>query len=299
MRTEGFASRYRGLDAWDSIEILEAILEAQFMGLAAIKPIVPAMSQTANAITDRLRLPAGRLAYAGAGTSARLAVIDGTELTPTFGWPPERTCFLIAGGPSALTRSAEGAEDDEAAGAAACTSEQLGPDDVLIAVAASGRTPYTLGACRTARANGALTVGLAHNPGSALLHAAEHPLLVDTGPEAIAGSTRLKAGTAQKAVLNMLSTLVMVRLGKVYDGLMVDVAPTNKKLHARAVRMVCEIARVDESAAGTALDAATGNVKLAVLLAHGLSADTARALLDESGGHLRPALQNIAANTED
>ncbi|MHA1570767.1 MAG: N-acetylmuramic acid 6-phosphate etherase [Alphaproteobacteria bacterium] len=293
MRTEGFASRYRGLDAWDNIEILETILEAQFLGLAAIKPVVPAMSAAAGAIADRLRGPAGRLAYAGAGTSARLAVIDGTELTPTFGWPPERTCFLIAGGLAALTRSIEGAEDDEAAGAAACASEGLGPDDVLIAVAASGRTPYTLGACRTARAAGALTIGLAHNPGSALLEAAEHPLLVDTGPEAISGSTRLKAGTAQKAVLNMLSTLVMVRLGKVYDGLMVDVTPTNDKLRERARRMVSEIAQVDEDAATTALDAAAGSVKLAALLALGLPADTARTLLEESGGHLRQALQSI------
>lgn len=293
MRTEGFASRYRGLDAWDNIEILETILEAQFLGLAAIKPVVPALSAAAGAIADRLRQPAGRLGYAGAGTSARLAVIDGTELTPTFGWPPERLCFLIAGGLAALTHSIEGAEDDEAAGAAAATSEGLGPDDVLIAVAASGRTPYTLGACRTARAAGALTIGLAHNPGSALLEAAEHPVLIDTGPEAISGSTRLKAGTAQKAVLNMLSTLVMVRLGKVYDGLMVDVTPTNEKLRRRARRMVCEITQVDQDAAETALDAAAGNVKLATLLALGLPADTASTLLVESDGHLRRALQSI------
>ncbi len=293
MRTEGFSARYRGLDSWDNAEILETILEAQCLGLAAIKPIIPALSQAAAAIAERLRRPAGRLAYAGAGTSARLAVIDGTELTPTFGWPAERTRFLIAGGPAALTRSVEGAEDDETAGATACTEAALGPDDALIAVAASGRTPYTLAACRAARAAGALTIGLANNPGAPLLTIAEHPLLADTGPEVISGSTRLKAGTAQKAVLNMLSTLVMVRLGKVYDGLMVDVAPTNDKLRARALRMVCEITEVDETAAGKALDVASGNVKLAALIALGLSADRARSLLDETAGHLRPALETI------
>ena len=232
----------------------------------------------------------GRLALAGAGTSGRLAVQDAVELMPTFGWPRERLCFLIAGGADALLSAIEGAEDDEDAAAAAVASESIGEDDALIAVSASGRTPYAIAAVRSARAAGALTVGIANNPDADLLAAADLPVLLDTGAESIAGSTRMKAGTAQKVALNMLSTLVMIRLGRVYDGRMVDVVATSDKLRRRSLEMVKDIARVDDVAAQSALSATNGHVKLAVLIAKGMTAETGRTLLEANDGDLRAAL---------
>ncbi len=289
MGTETVSSRYRGIETWDDRDVMEALLEAQLSGVAAVKAALPALAGAAAAAAARLR--AGkRLAYAGAGTSARLAVQDGTELTPTYGWPRERLVFLVAGGSEALSHAIEGAEDDAGAGAAAADAEALGSADVLVGVSASGRTPYTVGAVERARRSGALTVGIANNAGTPLIAAAEHPVLIDTGAESIAGSTRMKAGTAQKAALTLFSTLVMIRLGRVHDGLMVDMVANNAKLRARALAMLSEIAGADGASAQAALDAAGGHVKLAVLISRGLAPEAAQALLDEHGGDLRHAL---------
>ena len=288
MRTEVQTPRFLGLDAWPPREILEALLERQFSALAAVRAALPAIEAAALAARDRLR-EGGRLAYAGAGTSGRLALLDAVELYPTFGWPKERTLVFLAGGERAAFEAVEEAEDDEAAGRAA--GSRLGAQDVLVGVSASGRTPFVLGAVEAARERGALTLGVANNPGSPLLQAAEHPVLLDTGPEVIAGSTRLAAGTAQKVALNLFSTLVMTLLGGVYDNLMVGVVPTNEKLRRRAAEIVARIAGVDEEAAERALRRADYEVKTAVLVARGLSPEEARARLLEAGGRLREALR--------
>jgi len=287
VRTEAQTPRYRGLDAWPPREILEALLERQFSALAAVRAALPALEAAALAARDRL-LAGGRLAYAGAGTSGRLALLDAVELFPTFGWPKERTLVFLAGGERAAFEAVEEAEDDEAAGRAA--GSRLGPQDVLVGVSASGRTPFVLGAVEAARERGALTLGIANNPGSPLLRVAEHPVLLDTGPEVIAGSTRLAAGTAQKVALNLFSTLVMTLLGGVYDNLMVGVVPTNEKLRRRAAGIVARIAGVDEETAKRALRRADYEVKTAVLVARGLSPEEARARLEKAGGRLREAL---------
>ncbi|MEW6423059.1 MAG: N-acetylmuramic acid 6-phosphate etherase, partial [Deinococcota bacterium] len=214
-----------------------------------------------------------------------------TELTPTFSWPPERAVPLIAGGERAIRRAVEGAEDDADAGAADVRAAGTGPQDVLIALAASGTTPYVLGAVRAARSLGALTISLANNPATPLLAAAEYSILLDTGPEVISGSTRLKAGTAQKIALNTLSSALMVRLGKVYGNLMVDVNASNAKLKARALRLTCHATGASEAEARAALEQAGGHVKTAlVILRLGLSAPEAEARLQAAGGHARVAL---------
>ncbi len=235
----------------------------------------------------------GRLIYAGAGTSGRLAVQDGAELMPTFSWPPERLVLLIAGGEEALLHAVEGAEDqfehahDEIAG------HGVTADDVLIAAAASGTTPFTLACLRSAKARGALTVGIANNPGTPLLVESDHPILLETGPEPIAGSTRMKAGTAQRIAMNLLSSVLMIRMGRVYEGLMVDVQASNKKLEKRSEQMLRHLTGRSAEEARAALASADGSVKLAVLLLHGCRPENARALLDRSGGRLRIALAEL------
>ncbi len=216
---------------------------------------------------------------------------DGAELAPTFNWPAERTLFLIAGGEAALIRPAEGAEDStelpDLPGA------PIGPTDVLIAVAASGVTPFTVACAKVAAATGALTVGFANNAGSPLLAEVDHKVLLPTAPEPVAGSTRLGAGTAQKVALNIFSTALMVRLGRVYRGRMVEMRPTNAKLVARSERMVADLAGVHPEAARLALLEANGDIKLAILLLEGLSRETAEALLEANNGDLRSTLRHM------
>lgn len=231
----------------------------------------------------------------GAGTSARIAVQDAVELGPTFNWPDDRIAFAIAGGDSALVRAIEGAEDDRAAAVARMTELLITANDVVIGVAASGATPFTVAALSAARATGALTIGIANTPGAALLDVCDHPILIDTGPEPIAGSTRLNAGTTQKLALNLISTLLMVRLGRVYRGLMVEMRASNEKLRRRAARMVMSIAGCEREAAHRWLSAAKGEVKLAVLMARGLGEEAARALLHKHDGDLRSALGEAAS----
>lgn len=293
MSTETTDPRYREIDRWPTETAVEAMLEAQIAAIAALKSQTGAMAAAIEAAAARLRR-GGRIAYAGAGTSGRIGVQDGVELTPTFNWPFERLVFLIAGGPAALTRTQEGAEDSREAAAASVAEEGIGPDDVLIGVAASGRTPYVIAALEAARAAGALTIGVSNNADAPVLAAAEHGILADTGSEVVAGSTRMKAGTAQKVTLNLLSTGIMLRLGLVHHGLMVNMQVSNAKLRQRAIRMVGTLAGVEAAPAEAALDAGGRDIKTAVLVARGLSPDDARARLDATRGSLGAALDRLA-----
>ena len=214
MSTETHDPRYADLDLWPTTVAVEAMLEGQMAAIAAIQSQTGRIAAAAEAAAARLG-ETGRLVFVGAGTSGRLAVQDGTELYPTFGWPMERMVFLMAGGTSALTQAYEGAEDDVDAARSDLNACAITPSDVVIGVAASGRTPYTVAAITQARTAGALTVAIANNAGSALAAAAEHAIVAVTGSEIVAGSTRMKAGTAQKAVLNLVSTAIMIRLGLV------------------------------------------------------------------------------------
>lgn len=286
------SDRYLGLDAWSSAEIFEAMIEGQMAAIAAVRAASSVLTEAADRAAGRLRR-GGRLVYVGAGTSGRLAVQDGAELTPTFGWPFERMVLAMAGGEPALLRSQEGVEDDEQAGRDVMAANRVDGDDVVLGVAASGRTRYTIAALEAARATGALTIGMANNPATPVIEVAEFGVLLDTGPEVIAGSTRMKAGTAQKAALNLFSSLVMIRLGHVHDGLMVDVQSLNQKLVKRTEAMVMRLTGCSQAEARIALDQTEGHVKSAALVARGLSAAEARAALERAGGYLRKALAEL------
>lgn len=291
--TETASPRFADLDSWPTAVQVEALYESQLDALAAIRPALPAIAAAADAAAARLRAAGGRLAYAGAGSSARLGAQDGAELEPTFDWPRDRLILLVAGGTGALTTAVENAEDDAEAARAALRAAAIGAGDVVIALAASGATPFTLACLHGSRTAGALTIGIANSPGAPLLAQADHPILLETGAEPVAGSTRMKAGTAQKVVLNLLSTAIMTGLGRVYSGRMVDMLARNEKLRRRAVAMVSELAPCGPDAAHAALAACAMRVKPAILVARGLTAETARALLDAHGGNLRAALATL------
>jgi N-acetylmuramic acid 6-phosphate etherase len=294
MRTEAPNPRYSAIDRWVPADILDAMIEGQFAAVAAVHAARPALERATLAIEERLRA-GGRLVYAGAGTSGRLAVQDGAELMPTFGWPPERLVLLMAGGRDALVRAVEGAEDEAEEAAALVRRHRIGDNDVLIAVAASGNTPFTVACLREASARGALTVGIANNPSTPILDEADHPIWLDTGAEPIAGSTRMKAGTAQRVALTLLSSLVMIRLGHVYEGLMVDVQASNDKLVRRSETILEQLTGHGRDRVRDALRQAKGSIKLAFLLLEGSAADEARAALVEAGGDLRVAKAAIEA----
>lgn len=290
--TEDANPRYAELDAWPSLTAVEALWDAQMDAVAAVRPALPAISRAAELAAERLA-GGGRLAYCGAGTSGRIGVQDGAELSPTFDWPSDRLILLMAGGQEALLSAVENAEDDAEAARQAIASHDLGPRDVLVAVAASGATPYTVACATEAKRKGVLVIGVANNPGSVLLDTADVAALAQTGAEPVAGSTRLKAGTAQKVVLNLFSTTLMLRLNRVHRGLMVDMLPRNEKLRRRAIRMTGTLACCTDDQARQALDAADGKVKLAVLIARGASRTRADAALAEAGGNLRTALSRL------
>jgi N-acetylmuramic acid 6-phosphate etherase len=294
METERPSPRYAAIDQWSPAETLDSMIEGQFAAVAAVHTARTALERAALAIQQRLRA-GGRLVYAGAGTSGRLAVQDGAELTPTFGWPPERLLLLIAGGEEALLRAVEGAEDAAEDGAALVRHHRIGDRDALIAVAASGTTAFTVECLREAAARGALTVGIANNPNTPLLDEADHPIWLDTGAEAIAGSTRMKAGTAQRVALTMLSSLVMIRLGRVYEGLMVDVQASNRKLVRRSEAILAQLTGLGRDRVREALLQAQGSVKLALLLLEGCGLDEARDALGREAGDLRAAKALIEA----
>jgi N-acetylmuramic acid 6-phosphate etherase len=290
MGTENVSRRYAGLDAWEPSDILDSLIEGQLAAVAAVRAVRHELERAALAMEERLRNGRGRLIYAGAGTSGRLAVQDGAELPPTFSWPRERLLLLIAGGKEALTQAIEGAEDEFERGADLIRRHDVNRDDVVVAVAASGTTPFTLACLSEARSRGALAIGIANNPETPLIAGADHGIWLDTGPEAIAGSTRMKAGTAQKITLNLLSSLVMIRLGRVFDGLMVDVQATNAKLVRRAENMLMHLTDRGRAEVRDALQRAGGSVKLAVLLLQGCTVEEAEAALERAGGQLRTAL---------
>ncbi|MFT8776746.1 MAG: N-acetylmuramic acid 6-phosphate etherase [Gluconacetobacter liquefaciens] len=287
--TEQCDPRYADIDLWPTGAILDALAEAQLTAVAIVRAAVPQMEAVIEAALPGLRA-GGRLFYVGAGTSGRIGLQDGVELTPTFGWPGDRLVLMLAGGPAALFESVEGAEDQEEAARAEILSHDPGPQDVVLGIAASGATPYTCAAIAAARVCGALTVGVASNSGGRLLREAELGIVLPTGPEVISGSTRLKAGTAQKAALNMLSTALMVRLGHAYRGQMVDMRVVNAKLQRRAARMVRLLAGGTDEQIADALEASGGNVKRAVLIRHGMSLTDAEAALRQHGGNLRAVL---------
>jgi N-acetylmuramic acid 6-phosphate etherase len=288
METERHSPRYRAIDVWSPADVLDAMIEGQFAAVAAVRAARPALEEAALAIESRLR-DGGRLAYAGAGTSGRLAVQDGAELMPTFSWPKERLLLLIAGGREALVQSVEGAEDETDQAVALVRRHALDATDILIAVAASGTTPFTLACLREAKARCALTIGIANNRDTPLLSEAQHAIWLDTGAEPIAGSTRMKAGTAQRIALNLLSSLVMIRLGRVYQGLMVDLTAVNDKLVRRSERILTQLSGRSREEVHQALHNASGNVKVALLLLEGCDLNEAMRTLDRAGGQLRTA----------
>ncbi|MFJ4046020.1 N-acetylmuramic acid 6-phosphate etherase [Microbacterium sp. NPDC089987] len=260
----------------------------------AVAAKAPEIAAAVDGIVDRFRR-GGRLIYIGAGTAGRIGVLDASECPPTFGTDPSMVVGLIAGGETAIRSAVENAEDDDQAAEASLRQLELSADDTVVGISASGRTPYVVGGLTFARAAGALTVAIASNAGSAIGAAAEIAIEVVTGPEFVSGSTRLKAGTAQKLVVNMLSTLSMIKLGKTYRGVMVDLVATNEKLHARSIRTVSGLAGVEVDEAASALEAAGGSVKLALLtLLTGASAESAADALQRTGGILREAIAALS-----
>lgn len=282
------------IDLLPTAAMLERINAEDARVAPAVAAVLPQIAQAVEAIAAALRA-GGRLVYVGAGTSGRLGVLDASECPPTFSTAPGQVLGLIAGGDRALRTAVEGAEDDPAAGAAAVEGAGVGGRDVVVGIAASGRTPFVLGALRAARAAGAVTVALTCNPGSALAAEAGIEIAPPVGPEVIAGSTRMKAGTAQKLVLNMLSTGAMIRLGRVHGNLMVELQATNAKLTARAARIVMAATGCDAGTAQAILADTGGEVKLAILmLLTGLEEEPAREALAGAGGVLRRALADTA-----
>ncbi|MER6852917.1 N-acetylmuramic acid 6-phosphate etherase [Streptomyces flaveolus] len=290
LTTEAFRPELAEIDRMSTLDIARAMNGEDAAVPAAVAARLPEIAAAVDAVAARMSR-GGRLVYAGAGTAGRLGVLDASECPPTFNTEPGQVVGLIAGGPQAMVTSVEGAEDSAELARADLDALALTADDTVVGVSASGRTPYAIGAVEHARALGALTVGLACNAGSALVAAAEHGIEVVTGPELITGSTRLKAGTAQKLVLNMLSTITMIRLGKTYGNLMVDVRASNEKLRARSRRIVALATGAGDEEIERALAATDGEVKHAILtLLADVDGPTAARLLEDSDGHLRAAL---------
>jgi N-acetylmuramic acid 6-phosphate etherase len=288
--TETASPRYAGIDDWPTADLVAGMTDSQFAAIGAVQAAGADIARVIDAAVPRLEA-GGRLIYLGAGTSGRIATQDAVELRPTFNWPGERSITLMAGGEAAFIQAQEGAEDDEAEAPRELDAAGVGPDDVVIGVAASGRTPFAIAGLVHARAKGALTVGVFNNRGGRLGEVAEIAVLLETGPEFLAGSTRMKAGTAQKVALNVISTAVMIRLGYVYRGKMVEMRPSNAKLRERAVRMVADLTGAGPEAARAALAAAGGTIKTAVvMLDRGCTRPEAEAALAAAGGRLGRAL---------
>jgi N-acetylmuramic acid 6-phosphate etherase len=287
--TEAFDPRYRGLDTWEDEAILSAFLHGQSRSIDAVRNALGEVAAAARAIAGRVE-PDGRIVYAGAGSSGRQAALDGMELGATFGWPATRIAFVLAEG-TVLDPGTKNTDEDDTANAIELVRElQLGSKDCMIAVAASGTTPFTQAAAESARAAGALVIAIANNPQAPLFKFADHAIRLETGPEVIAGSTRMSAGTAHKVALGLLSSLTMTRLGHVHDGLMVSMRADCSKLEDRAARIVAEIAGCSRDQASVAFSESGGRIKAAVLIARGADPISAEALLDRAAGNLRIAL---------
>ena len=280
------------LDAMSPLDIAVLMNEEDQRATRAVARVLPKIAQAIEAAADALRA-GGRLIYVGAGTSGRLGVLDASEIPPTFSASPDLVIGLIAGGNEAMFRAREGAEDDPVQGAADLEAIGLTSNDFVVGLAASGRTPYVLGAINKARAVGARTAGISCNENSVLDKNVDIAITPLVGPEILGGSTRLKSGTAQKQVLNMISTGAMVRIGKCYGNRMVDLNASNEKLKARAINLVADLAPLDKSAAQAALIAADWDIKTAILTAKtGLDVQAATALIKAGNGHLRRAIAN-------
>jgi N-acetylmuramic acid 6-phosphate etherase len=291
LSTEHTNPRTADIDRLDCLGVLERLNDEDQLVAPAVRLALPAVARAVEVTLERWQR-GGRVILFGAGTSGRLAALDAAELGPTFGTPAERYLARMAGGPGAFFKAVEGAEDDSAAGAAA--ADDLSGQDVAFGIAASGRTPWVLAALERARQRGATTIGLACVVKPALLEYVDVPIVVDTGPEPISGSTRMKAGTAQKLVLNAFSSTLMIRLGKVYGNQMVDLQATNAKLRRRAARLVQQVTSADPPSVERALAEAHGDVKTAiVMLRLGISAAVARERLRLTDGRLRAVLGEV------
>ncbi|MCX4691857.1 N-acetylmuramic acid 6-phosphate etherase [Streptomyces sp. NBC_01408] len=297
LTTEAFRPDLAEIDRLSTLDIARTMNAEDTTVPAAVAGALPQIAAAIDAIAARMAR-GGRLVYAGAGTAGRMGVLDASECPPTFNTDPAEVVGLIAGGPSAMVKSVEGAEDSVDLAAADLTALGIGPEDTVVGISASGRTPYAIGAVEFARSRGALTVGLSCNAGSALAAAAEHGIEVVVGPELLTGSTRLKAGTAQKLVLNLISTITMIRLGKTYGNLMVDMRSSNEKLYARARRIVALATGAPDEEIEAALAATGGEVKNAILVILGaVDGPQAAELLAAAQGHLRAALAATPART--
>ncbi len=291
MLTEQQNPNTHNIDQMTTLAMITSIHNENRAVEQAVERALPDIARAVDAISERLAR-GGRLFYVGAGTSGRLGVLDASECPPTYNTSPKQVQGIMAGGVKALYSSVEDVEDDAAAGSAELQTRQLIADDVVVGIAASGRTPFVLGALAFARTIGAVTIGIANNAPSALLENSDIPIAIVTGPEVVAGSTRMKAGTAQKLVLNMLSTAAMIKLGKVYDNLMVDVQVKNQKLRQRAELMVAQLGGVEVARAARLLREAGDETKVAIVMARrGIPADEARSLLAAAGGYLRQVIE--------
>ncbi len=289
--TEAADPRYAGIDIMSVAELAAVMNDADATVPGAVRAAFPQIVPALEAAVARVRA-GGRLIYVGAGTPGRLGILDASEVPPTFGLPPGRVVGLIAGGPTAIVSATEGAEDDRDAGAAVIDEHRVGAADAVIALASSGRTPFVLGAGERARERGAVTIGLSCNAHSPLSAVVEFPIEVLVGAEVVSGSTRLKAGTAQKLVLNMFSTIAMVQSGKTFGNLMVDVRASNAKLHDRAIRIISSLTGADDSLAERALADAGNEVKVAVAaLRLGVGSEEAARRLVRADGRLRLVLE--------
>jgi len=288
-RTEAIDPATRGLDRLETDVLVRTLIESNQRSIEAVLGASPAIARAVEIIVDRVEHRGGRLHYLGAGTSGRIGILDAAELPPTFGVAPDVVCAHIAGGRDAVFAAVEGAEDDDEAGVRALESPYLITErDAVVGISASGGAPFVVAAVVAAREGGAATIAMTSVADGPLARAAELAIVLETGAEPIAGSTRLRAGTAQKIALNALSTAVMVRLGKVYGNLMVDVVATNAKLRRRALQLVCMLGVVDSERATRLLRDAGGSVKVAVVMARrSVDAATARSLLAGAGGRLR------------
>lgn len=280
-----------GIDAKSTLDLLRVINDEDRKVAESVVPELPNIARAVDGIVERFQR-GGRLFYIGAGTSGRLGVLDASECKPTYNVPYEMVQGIIAGGEAALSRATEASEDDPAAGARDLLGRGFTANDTLVGIAASGRTPYVLGAIDKAREMGALTAGISCTPGSELARRAEIAITPLPGPEVVTGSTRMKAGTVTKLVLNMLTTGAMIRMGYVFGNLMVNVQPTNDKLRARAKRIIGQAVPADEETAARLLRDAANHVPSAIVMGRrGVSLETARALLDAARGRISAALE--------
>lgn len=292
--TEIADPRYRGLDTWQDEDVLAALREGHARAVASVEAAIPALAQAARLVADKLAA-GGRLVYLASGSPALIALGDALEIPQTYGVPDDRIVTILAGGLDLVRNFSGLQEDDPDQARRDVAAFGVGPQDCVVAISASGSTPYTLAGLRAAIAAGAASVAIASNLHAPLFEGADVAVHLDSGPEVIAGSTRMGAGTAQKAALNMLSTLTAIRLGHVHDGLMVNVRADNGKLRARAARIIASVAGVDEARAMKALDRAGGDVKPAIIIAAGATdSGAAGELLKKNNGNVRRALVEIA-----